>query len=534
MSIKNAILFSDFEWFNKLYQPHSPYGLEAKKRASFIVDYNELEKQYTTTDLFIHFINSNNDYANKIELHLSKTDRLNTLDKEDFDAADLLLIKKLLIHYKAISQILTSKMKNLIGIEFTSSSLLNALSPDNDTSESFYLASSFSEDLKSIRNQIIEQNLILSGIKQTLYQEIKELLNLDFTYHDFLLVDKSEKQIFESNLVQTEFYDSHMILVKPVYPKAYLKAQFNKEELLSKEADEEKKVLGKLSKLIHQEEEQINKYIKHIEWIDTHLAKARLAVQFNLNKPHLGKNQSLNVSQGRWLPLEDEHSKSALKYTPLTAGFNSNTILLSGSNMGGKTVLLKTLVFLQLLAQYGFFVPAESFVSKIFNNIKILCNTQKYETKGLSSFGEEIYLLNDVLLYKDKPVLFIADELAQTTNATEAKAILYAVLKHLAQTCDTTSFISTHFINIPTIKGVSKYKMKGLNYADFKKFYTHTTHNTISEKIRCINSFMQYEVEPDNGSPPSFDALTIAQLLGLDENIIHEAKNYLKTQKGMK
>ncbi|MCW3788123.1 MutS-related protein [Plebeiibacterium sediminum] len=530
MPVKDAILFSNFEWFYNLYKPHSPYGLEAKERASFIVDYDELEKQYTTTDLFIDFIKTNIDYAIKVEYHLSKTDRLNTLDKEDFDAADLLLIKKLLIHYKAIAQTLPSNIKEFIDIDFKSSSLLIALSPNNDKSETFYLSSSFSDDLLKTRSKIVEQDRIISELKKTIYQNIKSNLNLDFTDHDFLLVNNSKTQLFKSSLIQTEFYDSLMMMVKPAFPSDYINALLTKEDLLNEEAEEEKQVLLQLSGLIHHEEQQINQYINHIEWIDTNMAKARLAVLFNLNKPHLGKDQTINVSLGRWLSLEDEHSKAGLKYTPLTADFDRNTILLSGSNMGGKTVLLKTLTFLQLLAQYGFYVPAINFKTQVFKSIHILSNSSKSETKGLSSFGEEIYLLNKILSCKDVPGLFIVDELAQTTNATEAKAILYAVLKHLSESTQLTSFCSTHFIDVPNINGVSKYKMKGLNDNNFKKFYTHTTKTNINEKIKVMNAFMQYEVEKDNGSPPSFDALTIAKLLGLDENILKEANQYLNNK----
>ncbi len=531
MSVKEAILFSNFEWFYNLYKPHSPYGLEAKDRASFIVDYDELDKQYATTDLFIHFIKSNDEYATKIEYHLSKTDRLNTLDREDFDAVDILLIKKLLIHYEAIAQTLPSNIKDLIDIDFKSSSLLITLSPNNDKSETFYLSSSFSDDLRKIRSNIVEQDRIISELKKTIYHNIKNNLNLDFTDHDFLLVNNSKTQLFESCLIQTEIYDSLMMMVKPAFPSEYINALLIKEDLLNKEAEEEKQVLFQISGLIQIEKQQINKYINHIEWIDTNLAKARLAVQLHLNKPHLGKNQSINVLHGRWLSLEDEHSKSALKYTPLTADFNSNTILLSGSNMGGKTVLLKTLTFLQLLAQYGFYVPALTFKSQVFKTIHILSNSHKSETKGLSLFGEEIYHLNKVLSCKDEPGLFIVDELAQKTNATEAKAILYAVLKHLSETTQLTSFCSTHFIDVPNIKGVLKNRMKGLDYNNLKKFYTHTTSTNINEKIKVINTFMQYEVEKDNGSPASFDALTIANLLGLDKHILNEANRYLKHYK---
>jgi DNA mismatch repair ATPase MutS len=95
--------------------------------------------------------------------------------------------------------------------------------------------------------------------------------------------------------------------------------------------------------------------------------------------------------------------------------------------MGGKTVLFKTLAFLQLLTQSGFRIPATEFHTRVYSAIHILGTSPNNGIEGLSSFGQEIHQLTTAFESQESRLIFV-DELAKTTNATEAKAILVAAL----------------------------------------------------------------------------------------------------------
>jgi len=528
MSISRVIELTDFNWFYTKYKPLTPYGIDHKERYHFISTKSELEHIHLMTNKMVEFIQSDETSIVKVEHHLSRIDRLNDLDKVEFDSADLFLIKKFLINYKAIYSYFNTTLNNCIEMRFSSLQLLEELAPDNDFSESFYLSSAFDTELDSIRKKIANLNTQLSKIKQSTIVTLLKHYQLDFNNREFILVDKSILNTLDPSDLVMEFYDSHMLRVKPVFPNSYMDGLIQKEEHLNVEAELEKKILKLLSEKISKEKHELKRYISDIEQIDVLIAKARIALRYDLIKPEFD-NKTLAVKNGVFLPLQLKHQELGLKYKPLTALFDSNSILLSGSNMGGKTILFKTIGFLQLLSQMGFFVPAQKFQTQIVDEIHVLGINGLHNVEGLSSFGQEIHNLSSVIT-KKCPMLLLVDELAKTTNATEAKAILYAVLKHVTLNKNITGFFSTHFINMPEVEGVSKYRMKGLNKSEYLNYCEQNTEQNISKKIKLINTFMQYEVEKDDKKSNQFDALTIAGLLGLSNEILKHANDYLETK----
>ncbi|MCW3806846.1 MutS-related protein [Plebeiibacterium marinum] len=530
MSIKRAIAFTEFEWFYNLYKPLTPYGLEHKNSFNFIADKNELIHIHKTTKAFIRFITVNQEISHKIEYHLKKIDLLNSLDKVLYDATDLYLIKRLIIHYKAIETILPESIKKPIGFKFKSADLLNTLMPDNDTSDSFYLSSSFDKNLGIIRSQISEADLKLNSIKLATLNQLKNKYNLDFWGRDFLLIEKTNATCLDDPLLYFEYYDATYMMVKPVFANEYLNLMQIKDQLLIDESEVEKEVLQFLTKQATKHKENIASYTYSIQLLDTFMAKARMAIEYNLVCPQIDSS-CISIKNGVFLPLEHKHKNKGMNYTPLNAEFRDKATLLSGSNMGGKTVLLKTIGFLQLLTQYGFWVPAEQFKTQLFDQIHVHGDTEFQNIEGLSSFGQEIHNLSQVFKEDTSRKLLLVDELAKTTNATEAKAILYALLTEITTRKNTLGFFSTHFINMPPIVGVSRFKMKGLDREKFSNFYVSNKQNKIQEKIMVINQFMQYEIEIDDGKTKEFDALTIAELLGMDKRIIARARNYLQIRK---
>jgi DNA mismatch repair ATPase MutS len=524
MCINKVIEFADFMSFYHKYKPLTPYGTDSKDAMPFYTDQKELDGHHQIIDRLMDFINSDENKVLKTENHLCHIDRLNSFDRIEFDVVDLHLIKKFLIHFKGIDSLLNDNIKEAIGFNCNLDELLKALTPDNDSSESFYLSASFDNKLKAVRNTIVELDAQLNAHQQETILRIKDRHQLSFNGRDFVLVDKQRTELFEDNELNCEFYDSYMLKVKPVYGKNYLNTLLEKEQVLVQEAEIEQNILSRLSELIHQSKDKLVNAINAIGLLDTSLTKARMAVRLNLTKPDY-KATCIKIKEGMFYPLWEKHTNKGLTYTSLNASFDSNTIVLSGSNMGGKTVLFRTLAFLQLLTQLGFRVPATEFRTRIYSSIHVL-GTAPTSIEGLSSFGHEIHQLTKAF-EGDAPRLLLVDELAKTTSATEAKAILYAVLKYTVQNKSITGFFSTHFINIPEIEGVLKFRMKGLNRQAFENHCAQQSED-IHERIRLINAFMQYEVIEDNEQQSTKDALTIAELLGLNSEILKNANDFLK------
>ena len=112
--------------------------------------------------------------------------------------------------------------------------------------------------------------------------------------------------------------------------------------------------------------------------------------------------------------------------------------------MGGKTVVLKTAAFFQVLAQMGFFVPAEYYQTQVFKKISFAGNLSDEDTDGLSGFGLEMRSFIESTGLAEKSLIFM-DEFAKTTNSSEATSLLSAIIETFSKNPNAFMFVSTHF-----------------------------------------------------------------------------------------
>jgi DNA mismatch repair ATPase MutS len=487
-----------------------------------------LQSIFDSIEKTVAFIRKNPFEADKIESYFRNIDLVNSLDKAIFDTSDIFLIKKFLICFKAILSQLNEEMKVDHKLEFSLQEILDLLTPDGGTGFIFHLDSSYDNQLKVVRDKINKLDKKILDIKSRRLTELYNLYELDFKYRDFLIVDEANASKYSNDLIYKEVYDSSALYIKPIFPPHYFEMYQQKDALLAEEHLLEQKVLERLSTEILKKKDVITEYIQKVETLDILFAKAQLALKYSMVKPTLNSvTKFIEIINGRFLPLMNRCKEIDTVYTPLTASFDSRIVVVTGSNMGGKTVLLKTIGFLQLLAQMGFWIPADAMKTSVFENISYIGNEENDNITGLSSFGFEIHKLTNVLKQLEKPTFLLIDEFAKTTNSTEAKALISALLMSFSQKETLHCFLSTHFMELPDFIGVSFYKMKGFSQSAYKKLYVKNIQLTLNERIRLINSFMQYEVVKNENSDKSNDAIMIADILGLDEEIIAYAKNYL-------
>lgn len=527
MNIKDTIQFIEFDAFYTEYAPLTPYGLLNKSRHQILVDQDILCSTYDSVGKIVDFINESSINSDKVENYLRRIALLNTLDRKRFDSADIFLIKKLLLNYRNIVNQLNNEVKKDLDITFSSTDLLKFLSLDGDNKEAFYLSFSYSNELSEVRKKINEIDKTLAEIKRKRFAEIIEQHKLDFRFRDFMIVKENIANTLDVELVYKEVYDKTSLLAKPILPKSYFDLHQEKEALLAEEQAIEKEVLSLISEKIFKEKELIKSYTQKIELLDTLFAKARLAKKYKMTKPVFSTKDNIELINGQHLPLANKCQKMGTVYTPLSAQFDNKTIVITGSNMGGKTMLLKTIGFMQVLTQMGFWVPAEKYETSVFENISYIGEDLSEKVAGLSSFGFEIHNLTKAIKEFDKRSLLLIDEFAKTTNSIEAKAIIAAMLESFSKKEKVSSFLSTHFMDLPEFNQVSFYKMKGLDYEEYKKYYDKEKQYSLSERIKLINTFMRYEIIKTGSKDRTYDAIKIAETLGLNEEIISYTKQYL-------
>ncbi|MBN1968576.1 MAG: hypothetical protein JXR48_00885 [Candidatus Delongbacteria bacterium] len=526
------IKFTEFDWFYDKYRPSTVYGVIEKNRKKFICSKSELSSVFEKIETVCNFIKSDREKISKIEFHLKKLPELPNIDKANFDTSELFLFKKFLINYRTISNILPANIKLGFGLEFSSEELIDLLSKGNNRGEMFHISDDYNVELSKIREEVRKKEVLLKEVKKSRLSEILIQTGFDFRFQDFAVINGNSKPEGSENYIFVEPYDQKNIVIKPILTEKFFSLRKELDYLI----DEEKKysdiVKKEISGKIKIHSSEIKRYISSITEFDIVLTKSVIAIKYNMVKPEIeDETNQIICNNGIYLPLKESCDKRETTYTPLSLDFNKRINVVTGSNMGGKTVLLKSLGFFQLLVQYGFYVPAEKFSTTIFDNISFAGEVNS-DTSGLSSFGFEIFNFNKALekSFTGK-VLILMDEFARTTNSFEAEALTNGVLQKFGDSKNIFSVFSTHFMKLEKKDFIDFFRMEGLNFENYSKVFEKKGTYSHEERIKLINSFMSYRVLRNSDQELCQDALYIAHTLGLDTEIINYARQFLGGKK---
>lgn len=169
-----------------------------------------------------------------------------------------------------------------------------------------------------------------------------------------------------------------------------------------------------------------------------------------------------------------------------------------------------------MLAQFGFFVPAQEATITLMDKVVFCIGDEQNEMNGLSSFASEILKINEVVQESDRrKMLVLIDEPARTTNPTEGKAIVQAIASIMNRR-DSYCLITTHYSQL----GIDCRKLRVKGFADTEITGTITPQN--------INQYMDYTLQEDNSDSVPHEALRIAEILNCNPELITTAKNFME------
>ena len=238
--------------------------------------------------------------------------------------------------------------------------------------------------------------------------------------------------------------------------------------------------------------------------IDVNLAKAMQIRQMGLTFPTLSADGTTCYRAMFHPQVKEALAGRGREFQPVDIAYGHQPTLITGANMGGKTVVLKTLTLCQLLFQFGFGIPAAQAQIAVRDEIHFCIGDEQSVEKGLSSFAAEMKNIDAVIKAsrENKRILALIDEPARTTNPTEGTALVTALLQVLAGK-DMSLVMTTHYDIEP---GDARcLRVKGFE-----------------------NGMMDYQlVEVQDGEVPH-EALNIAQSLGIDSEWIATARNLLE------
>ena len=238
--------------------------------------------------------------------------------------------------------------------------------------------------------------------------------------------------------------------------------------------------------------------------IDVNLAKAMQMRTMGLTFPVIATDGTSRYEAMFHPQVKSALATRGLKFQPVDITYGTEPTLITGANMGGKTVVLKTLTLCQLLFQFGFGIPAASAQIAVKDEIYFCIGDEQSVEKGLSSFAAEMKNIDAVIKAsrENKKLLALIDEPARTTNPTEGAALVSALLNVLDGK-DMSLVMTTHYDIEP---GDARcLRVKGFE-----------------------NGTMDYRlVEVQDGEVPH-EALNIAQSLGIDSEWINLARQRLE------
>jgi DNA mismatch repair protein MutS2 len=302
-----------------------------------------------------------------------------------------------------------------------------------------------------------------------------------------------------------------------VEPIAVVELNNQYRELQLAERDEERRILAELSDLVASSAEAIMNSVEVISDLDLSLACGKFAEDLratepilhpfktkpwaepNPEKPHPGS--VIRLFQARH-PLLD-----AQKVVPIDVELDEQTyaLIITGPNTGGKTVSLKTIGLLALMAKSGLHIPAHSGSEiSLFEDIFADIGDEQSIEQSLSTFSSHINNIKRILQKANRRSLVILDELGAGTDPTEGAALARALLSHLLKRGITT-LVTTHHPEL--------------------KVYAHSTPGVVNACVEFDLHTLQPTFYLSIGLPGRSNALAIAQRLGLPETIIQDARS---------
>ena len=254
-------------------------------------------------------------------------------------------------------------------------------------------------------------------------------------------------------------------------------------------------------------------------YLDLVLAKALLAVKMKLCRPSIAESRTLING------LSNPHIQYMLQgkgkeFQRTNIELASSPALITGANMSGKTVFLKSIALCHYLFHFGFYVPAISAELLMVDEVILSIGDQQNELNGLSSFASEMLTINRLIssVKSGKKVLALIDEPARTTNPDEGRAIVLALIDFLTEH-QVESLLTTHYNNLNVT--CRRLRVRGLEKV------SENDHITIEN----INDYMDYSILEHNSDSVPMDALRIIAALGIDSEFVQNSKQIFNKDK---
>ena len=268
------------------------------------------------------------------------------------------------------------------------------------------------------------------------------------------------------------------------------------------------RILTALSFEIRNEMQTLIETEKILAEIDFHFAKARYAIKTQSVEPNLSEEKIVKIDLMRHPLLIGCVEKIVENDFSIGEGYKS--IIITGSNTGGKTVALKTVGLFILMTKSGLFLPCAEAHIYPFEKIMADIGDEQNILQSLSTFSSHMKNVIDILNQANSESFILIDELCAGTDPQEGAILAEVILKDFARK-EAFSVITTHYGELKT-----------LEFAD--SYFKNASVEFDTESLRPTYKLII-------GIPGLSNAISISANLGLNEDLVWEAKELLITQR---
>ena len=366
------------------------------------------------------------------------------------------------------------------------------------------IADNASSELRNIRRQKARKEADIkaklnSYITNSRYDDALQDKVVSIRDGRYVVPVKTNKKSIIGGIIHDKSSSGNTIFVEP---SAIVELNNQLKDLELKEEDEIRRILDRLSRFVQGFDIEILENQKIISRIDFLAAKAKFAINNEYTKPNINTEKIIRLKQAR-------HPLLKGKVVPIDVaiGGEYKTLIITGPNTGGKTVSLKTVGLISLMAQTGLYIPTEeNSLVGIFDDIFVdIGDTQSIEM-SLSTFSASLTKIVDITNKASHKSLVLLDELGSGTDPVEGAALAISILDYLRRR-EIMTFATTHYSEL--------------------KYYAVETPGVMNASVEFDVNTLSPTYKLEIGTPGKSNAFEISKRLGLDESILKNAQSLL-------
>lgn len=375
---------------------------------------------------------------------------------------------------------------------------------DRIIDEDGYIRPDASLELKNIKVNISKlknkSDQILKNILRSNVKKLTEAIVTKRNDRDVILVKPEYKNDF-GGIIHDESASGNTFYVEP---KENVEINNEIGILKRKEKEEILRILKEASEVIKGKADELINSLWNFSQIEFIFSKMNFCARKGFNKQNIVNSQEINLKKA-FNPLID---KDVVVKNDISLDNKGNSLIITGPNTGGKTVILKTVGLCVFLSHLGFYIPAlEESTVGFFEDVFVDVGDEQSIENNLSTFSSHMTNIINILNRTNNKSLILLDELCSGTDPSEGAVLSIALLEKFKD-LNATMLCTTHY---PEIK----------NYCFESEYYKNSSMEFDFEKLKPTYRFII-------GLPGKSNAINISAKLGLEQSIIDEASSLLE------